>query len=182
MMGLVHEFKNFSGGFTPVQQLVRDATADSTDITKGCQMRQIANITFDSSQVKSIMDIIYQRINDQGRRWRHSEKSLELLRFLLCYGSSDVVEWYNKNTHLVQSLCKYQRSGHNGAEISRRIRNAAESVVSLVQNKPRLDRAREEASRKLIERNNADAKKMARERDAVTEMKVPDVETPIALL
>lgn len=182
-MGLIHDLKNRSGGYSHVQKLVRDVTADCADTPKGSQMCQIANITFDSSQVKPTMDILYQRMNDKGKHWRHCVKSLGLLRFLLCYGSTDVVEWYKENTLLVQSLCNFQREGNDSEKISNSIRTSAREIIELVQNKPKFDHARQVAAKKLAKHNNkAKAEIEQRRRKTDKELPIADTEASTALI
>lgn len=152
-MGLTHTFKNMFGGYTQAQKLVRDATADNSSKSEPYIMRQLAKTTKNPKHVKPIMKVLYQRMNDKGKHWRHVEKALDLLLYLLSYGGNGVVEWYLDNTYLVQSLCTYHQNGEDGNDIAGRIRHLATEVVALVQDKSRLEKSRIEAAKDLEAQN-----------------------------
>lgn len=155
-MGLVHKIKNIAGGYSYSQRRVRDITANNTHAPSEKDMREIANLTTLKKEVNPIMRVLYQRMNDKGDYWRHVEKALTLLKYLVRFGSEGVVEWYYSNNLLVRSLCHYHQNDMNSNEIAGGIRELAEEIVALMDDKKRLKRERYNAAARLDEQNEED--------------------------
>lgn len=147
-MGFLHTFKNYTGGYTSSQRKVRDVTSDSIEDPWDYEMRAVANLTFKENQVEPIMEILFRRMNDKRRYYRHVEKSLILLNYLVRYGSVGVVESVNNNIFLLQMLSEYQYTEY-GKEVGGRIRAISKAVIALVKDKPRLELVRHEAAIEL---------------------------------
>lgn len=154
-MGFLHTVKNYTGGYTATQRKVRDVTSDNIVDPWDHEMREIANLTFKENQVEPIMKVLYSRMNDQSR-YRHVEKSLILLNYLVRYGSAGVVESVQHNIFLLRMLCDQQYSEY-GKEVGGRIRAISKAVSSLVNDKPRLESVRYKAAIELKQQNRKGA-------------------------
>lgn len=152
-MGLIHKIRNIAGGYSYSQRRVRDITAHNNSAPSE---KDIANLTTLKKEVNPIMRVLYQRMNDKGEHWRHVEKALTLLQYLLIFGSEGVVEWYNCNSLLVHALCHYHQDDENSNEIAGGIRELADEITSLMKNKRRLKRERYKAAIRLEEQNEED--------------------------
>ena len=54
------------------------------------QMSEIADLTYNVVAFSEIMQMIWKRLNDHGKNWRHVYKSLVLLEYLIKTGSEKV--------------------------------------------------------------------------------------------
>ena len=55
-------------------------------------MSEIADLTYNMVAFSEIMQMIWKRLNDHGKNWRHVYKALVLLEYLIKTGS-EKVEW-----------------------------------------------------------------------------------------
>lgn len=53
-------------------------------------MSEIADLTYNVVAFTEIMQMIWKRLNDHGRNWRHVYKALVLLEYLIKTGSEKV--------------------------------------------------------------------------------------------
>ena len=53
-------------------------------------MSEIADLTYNVVAFSEIMQMIWKRLNDHGKNWRHVYKSLVLLEYLIKTGSEKV--------------------------------------------------------------------------------------------
>ena len=69
-------------------------------------MSEIADLTYNMVAFSEIMQMIWKRLNDHGKNWRHVYKALVLLEYLIKTGS-EKVEWqlYNgaRSKHQIRS-------------------------------------------------------------------------------
>ena len=54
------------------------------------QMCEIADLTYNVIAFSEIMQMIWKRVNDSGKNWRHVYKALVLLEYLIKTGSEKV--------------------------------------------------------------------------------------------
>lgn len=59
---------------SPTEILVRDSTSNETVPPSGQQMRQIADLTYSFQDYIEIMRTLWERIEDDGKNWRHVYK------------------------------------------------------------------------------------------------------------
>ena len=71
--------KNVMRGYSSVQVLVRDATANDNRPTNIYELEDIASHTYDTVDFYEIMDMLDKRLNDKGKYWKHIVKSLTVL-------------------------------------------------------------------------------------------------------
>lgn len=53
-------------------------------------MSEIADLTYNVVAFSEIMQMVWKRLNDHGKNWRHVYKSLVLLEYLIKTGSEKV--------------------------------------------------------------------------------------------
>lgn len=167
-MGITHHFMNIVGGYSHSQRLVRDVTADNGEKPEPYDMRQIANMSHESKNIQPMMKTLYQRMNDKGKHWIHVYKALNLLLYLLSYGGYEVVEWYDNNTYLVQSLCTYEQVDDQGKDVADGIRKSAKQIIALAGNKPKLDEFRIKAAKILDIENQQDLEARRQEAEVLS--------------
>ena len=73
------------------QVKVREATSNDPWGPSSTQMSEIADLTYNMVAFSEIMQMIWKRLNDHGKNWRHVYKALVLLEYLIKTGSEKVV-------------------------------------------------------------------------------------------
>ena len=53
-------------------------------------MSEIADLTYNIEAFAQIMEMLWKRLNDHGKNWRHVYKSLVLIEYLIKTGSERV--------------------------------------------------------------------------------------------
>ena len=90
--GLRRNIKNVAHNYTDAQVKVREATSNDPWGPSSTQMSEIADLTYNMVAFSEIMQMIWKRLNDHGKNWRHVYKALVLLEYLIKTGSEKVVE------------------------------------------------------------------------------------------
>lgn len=76
--------------FIKFQVKVREATSNDQWGPSSTLMSEIADLTYNVVAFSEIMAILWKRLNDHGRNWRHVHKALILLEYLIKTGSEKV--------------------------------------------------------------------------------------------
>ena len=76
--------------YTDAQVKVREATSNDPWGPSSTQMSEIADLTYNMVAFSEIMQMIWKRLNDHGKNWRHVYKALVLLEYLIKTGSEKV--------------------------------------------------------------------------------------------
>ena len=90
--GLRRNIKNVAHNYTDAQVKVREATSNDPWGPSSTQMSEIADLTYNMVAFSEIMQMIWKRLNDHGKNWRHVYKALVLLEYLIKTGSEKVAE------------------------------------------------------------------------------------------
>lgn len=72
------------------QVKVREATSNDHWGPSSTLMSEIADLTYNVVAFTEIMQMIWKRLNDHGKNWRHVYKALLLLEYLIKTGSEKV--------------------------------------------------------------------------------------------
>ena len=73
-----------------IQRSYRDHTEIILLFISSTQMAEIADLTYNVIAFSEIMQMVWKRINDSGKNWRHVYKALVLLEYLIKTGSEKV--------------------------------------------------------------------------------------------
>lgn len=73
-----------------LQIKVREATSNDPWGPSSTLMSEVADLTYNVVAFTEIMQMIWKRLNDHGRNWRHVYKALVLLEYLIKTGSEKV--------------------------------------------------------------------------------------------
>ena len=132
--------KNVSYSSTQVK--VREATSNAPADATPELMAEIANLTNNAAARSEIMVILWKRLNDHGKNWRHVFKSLVLLDFLIKRGSENVVEKCRENIYVIETLKDFQyKDGKIDHGLN--VRKNAENLVALLKDEERLKNERQ---------------------------------------
>eukprot|EP00127_Corallochytrium_limacisporum_P006815 Clim_evm30s236 gene=Clim_evmTU30s236 len=145
---VLRSVKNTYKGYSQIEQLVREATSNDPTGAKGTYLAQIANATYNHLEYPKIMNILYKRLNDSGKNWRHVYKSLVLYDYLIKNGASRVVDEAKSNQYVIRTLHDFQYVDPvNGKDVGFNVRERAKQLTALLNDDERLKEERQRADR-----------------------------------
>ena len=99
---------NVVRNYSDAEIKVREATSNEPWGPSSSLMSEIADMTYNVSAFSEIMTMIWKRINDHGKNWRHVYKALVLLDYLIKTGSERVAQQCKENIFAIQTLKDFQ--------------------------------------------------------------------------
>lgn len=141
--GLRRNLKNIAHNYSDAQKKVREATSNDPWGASSTLMTEIADLTYNVVAYTEIMQMIWKRLNDHGRNWRHVYKALVLLDYLIKTGSEKVAQQCKENIYAIQTLKDFQYV-EEGRDQGQNVRERAKQLVNLLKDDERLksERAR----------------------------------------
>ncbi|XP_043828141.1 epsin-2-like [Dromiciops gliroides] len=88
------QIKNIVINYSEAEIKVQEATSNDPWGASSSLMNEIAFLTYDVVPFSEIMNMIWKRLNDHGKNWRHVYKALTLLDYLIKTGSEQVAQLY----------------------------------------------------------------------------------------
>lgn len=106
-------------------------------------MAEIADLTYNVVAFSEIMQMIWKRLNDHGKNWRHVYKALTLLDYLIKAGSEKVAQQCRDNIFAIQTLKDFQYIEENKDQ-GLNVREKSKALVALLKDEEKLkvERAR----------------------------------------
>ncbi|XP_068192560.1 epsin-3 isoform X6 [Antennarius striatus] len=142
---LRRQMKNMVNNYTEAEIKVREATSNDPWGPPSSLMSEIADLTFNVVAFTEVMDMIWKRLNDHGKNWRHVYKALTLLDYLIKTGSERVAQECRENIYTVQTLRDFQYIDRDGRDQGINVREKAKHLVSLLRDEEKLKRERSQA-------------------------------------
>uniref|UniRef100_A0A803KCU5 Epsin 3 n=1 Tax=Xenopus tropicalis TaxID=8364 RepID=A0A803KCU5_XENTR len=139
------QVKNIVHNYSEAEVKVREATSNDPWGPSTSLMSEISLMTHHAEAFPEVMIMIWKRLNDSGKNWRHVYKALTLLDYLIKNGSKKVVEECNENIHSVQTLKDFQFLDRDGKDQGINVREKAKQIVSLLKDEERLKQERIQA-------------------------------------
>lgn len=127
-----------------MQKKVREATSNDQWGPSATLMAEIADLTYNTVAMAEIMKMIWKRLNDHGKNWRHVYKALILLEYLIRTGSERVAEQCKQNIFAIQTLNEFQYL-EEGKDQGVNVREKAKLLVGLLRDDERLKNERAKA-------------------------------------
>lgn len=144
-MPITRSFKNVVYNYTDVQRKVREATSNDPWGPSSTIMTEIADATYNMAAFQEIMDIVWKRLNDHGKNWRHVYKALTLLEYIIKTGSDRVTQNCRENVYAIQTLKDFQFVDKDNKDQGLNVREKAKHLVALLKDDERLKEEREKA-------------------------------------
>ncbi|XP_077107570.1 epsin-3 [Ranitomeya variabilis] len=141
---LRRQVKNIVHNYSDAEVKVREATSNDPWGPSTTLMNEIAQMTY-SPEFPGVMMMVWRRLNDSGKNWRHVYKGLTLLDYLIKNGSSKVVQECNENIIAVQTLKDFQFLDRDGKDHGINVREKAKQIVSLLKDEERIKQERAQA-------------------------------------
>ena len=107
-------------------------------------MSEIADLTYNVVAFSEIMQMIWKRLNDHGKNWRHVYKALVLLEYLIKTGSEKVTQQCKENIFAIQTLKDFQYLDDNKDQ-GINVREKAKQLVILLKDDEKLKQERAKA-------------------------------------
>uniref|UniRef100_A0A0X3PFM0 ENTH domain-containing protein n=1 Tax=Schistocephalus solidus TaxID=70667 RepID=A0A0X3PFM0_SCHSO len=153
MMPLQRHIKNVVHNYSDVERKVREATSNDPWGPSSTLMSEIADQTYHVIPFTEIMQMIWKRLNDKNKNWRHVYKALTLLEYIIKTGSENVARQCQENIHAIETLMDFYYVDE-GKDVGRHVREKAYAVNTLLRDKERLQEERKKAqlARSRLER------------------------------
>ncbi|XP_077413569.1 epsin-3 isoform X2 [Vanacampus margaritifer] len=142
---LRRQMKNVVNNYTEAEIKVREATSNDPWGASSSLMAEIADLTYNMVAFTEVMGMIWRRLNDHGKNWRHVYKALTLLDYLVKTGSTRVAQECRDNIYSIQTLKDFQYIDRDGEDQGIHIREKAKKLVALLKDPEKLKNDRAQA-------------------------------------
>ncbi|XP_048673920.1 epsin-3 isoform X3 [Caretta caretta] len=142
---LRRQVKNIVHNYSEAEIKVREATSNDSWGPPSSLMSEIADLTFNTVAFAEIMGMIWRRLNDSGKNWRHVYKALTLLDYLIKTGSEKVAHQCRENLYTIQTLKDFQYTDRDGKDQGINVREKVKQVMGLLKDEERLKQERAHA-------------------------------------
>ncbi|XP_047517680.1 epsin-1 isoform X2 [Pieris napi] len=142
--GLRRNIKNLAHNYSDAQVKVREATSNDPWGPSSTLMADIADLTYNVMAFTEIMQMIWKRLNDHGKNWRHVYKALVLMEYLIKTGSEKVAMQCKENIFAIHTLKDFQYM-EEGKDQGLNVREKAKQLVHLLKDEERLKNERARA-------------------------------------
>ncbi|XP_062999309.1 epsin-2 [Elgaria multicarinata webbii] len=139
------QMKNIVNNYSEAEIKVREATSNDPWGPSSSLMTEIADLTYNVVAFSEIMSMIWKRLNDHGKNWRHVYKALTLLDYLMKTGSERVAQQCKENIFAIQTLKDFQYIDRDGKDQGINVREKSKQMVSLLKDDERLKAERAQA-------------------------------------
>lgn len=142
--GIRRNIKNIAHNYSDAQKKVREATSNDQWGPSSTLMTEISDLTYNVVAFSEIMHMVWKRLNDHGRNWRHVYKALLLLEYLIKTGTEKVAQQCRENIFAIQTLKDFQYL-EEGRDQGNNVREKARHLVELLKDDERLKNERARA-------------------------------------
>ncbi|KAG8429519.1 hypothetical protein GDO86_009152 [Hymenochirus boettgeri] len=139
------QMKNIVNNYSEAEIKVREATSNDPWGPSSSLMTEIADLTYNVVAFSEIMSMIWKRLNDHGKNWRHVYKALTLLDYLIKTGSERVSHQCKENIFAIQTLKDFQYIDRDGKDQGINVREKSKQLVGLLKDDERLKGERAQA-------------------------------------
>ncbi|XP_060059174.1 epsin-2 isoform X3 [Erinaceus europaeus] len=139
------QMKNIVNNYSEAEIKVREATSNDPWGPSSSLMTEIADLTYNVVAFSEIMSMVWKRLNDHGKNWRHVYKALTLLDYLIKTGSERVAQQCRENIFAIQTLKDFQYIDRDGKDQGINVREKAKQLVTLLKDEERLKSERAQA-------------------------------------
>ncbi|XP_039531210.1 epsin-3 isoform X2 [Pimephales promelas] len=142
---LRRQMKNLVNNYTDAEIKVREATSNDPWGPPTSLLMEIADMTFNVVALTEVMGIIWKRLNDHGKNWRHVYKALTLLDYLIKSGSDRVAQQCKENIYAIQTLRDFQYIDRDGQDQGMSVREKSKQLVALLKDDEKLKQERSQS-------------------------------------
>lgn len=139
------EMKNVVYNYTDAEAMVREATSNDPWGPSTSVMSELSDYTYNVQAYTLVMGMLWKRLNDSGKNWRHVYKALVLLEYLIKTGSHRVSQQCKDNLFSIQTLKDFQFIDKDEKDHGASVRDKAKQLVALLKDDKTLQEERERA-------------------------------------
>ncbi|KAG6505619.1 clathrin interactor EPSIN 2-like isoform X1 [Zingiber officinale] len=129
-----------------IEQKILDATSNEPWGPHGSLLADIAQASRNYHEYQMIMNVIWKRINDTGKNWRHVYKALTVLEYLVGNGSERVIDDMREHAYQISTLSEFQYIDSSGRDQGNNVRRKSQTLVALINDKERIQEVRQKAA------------------------------------
>ncbi|CAN7138232.1 unnamed protein product [Brassica rapa subsp. narinosa] len=129
-----------------IEQKVLDATSNEPWGPHGSLLADLAQASRNYHEYQLIMGVLWKRLSDTGKNWRHVYKALTVLEYMVGHGSERVIDEIRERAYQISTLSDFQYIDSGGRDQGSNVRKKSQSLVALVNDKERIAEVREKAS------------------------------------
>ncbi|KAF7830494.1 clathrin interactor EPSIN 1 [Senna tora] len=129
-----------------IEQKVLDATDDEPWGPHGSALAEIAQATKKVSECQMVMNVLWTRLSETGKDWRYVYKALSVIEYLVARGSERAVDDIIEHTFQISALSSFEYVEPSGKDMGINVRKKAENIVALLNNKDKIQEARNKAA------------------------------------
>uniref|UniRef100_A0A8C4NDP3 Epsin 3b n=1 Tax=Eptatretus burgeri TaxID=7764 RepID=A0A8C4NDP3_EPTBU len=137
-LSLRRQVKNIVNNYSEAEIKVREATSNDPWGPSSSIMAEIAELTHNSVAFVEVMAMVWKRLSDSGRNWRHVYKSLTLLESLIKLGSEKVALQCQEHMSALKLLREFQFVDRDGKDYGVNVREKSKQLVALLEDEDRL--------------------------------------------
>eukprot|EP00048_Salpingoeca_helianthica_P024773 m.35166 g.35166 ORF g.35166 m.35166 type:complete len:405 (+) comp9573_c0_seq1:61-1275(+) len=152
-MSVRRSLKNVVQNYSACERDVREATSNDPWGAPTSLLMKIADAALDLNKFSEIMGMIWKRLNDRGKYWRHVYKSLVLIEYLMKSGPEHTMQAVHANMYAIEALREFQFIDETGKDVGLNVRERAKAIIALLSDPERLqvERERAQTSRARLE-------------------------------
>uniref|UniRef100_A0A0N4ZKH7 ENTH domain-containing protein n=1 Tax=Parastrongyloides trichosuri TaxID=131310 RepID=A0A0N4ZKH7_PARTI len=149
------QMKNVARNYSEAQIKVREATSNDPWGPTTVLMGEIAELTYNPAAYNDIMTMLFKRLNDHGKNWRHVYKSLVLLDYLIKCGSDKVIKQCQESIFNIETLRDFQHIEENRDQ-GLNVREKAKQIINLLKDEKKLkeERQKQQATQRKFRQQN----------------------------
>lgn len=149
------QMKNVARNYSEAQVKVREATSNDPWGPTTVLMGEIAELTYNPAAYNDIMTMLFKRLNDHGKNWRHVYKSLVLLDYLIKCGSDKVIKQCQESIFNIETLRDFQHIEENRDQ-GLNVREKAKQIINLLKDEKKLkeERQKQQATQRKFRQQN----------------------------
>ncbi|XP_077217355.1 clathrin interactor EPSIN 1-like isoform X2 [Tasmannia lanceolata] len=129
-----------------IEQKVLDATNNEPWGPHGSALSEIAQATKKFTECQMVMNVLWTRLNDTGRNWRHVYKALAVIEYLVANGSQRAIDDIIEHTFQISAIAGFEYVEPNGKDMGILVRKKVETILGLLNNKDKIEEVRNKAS------------------------------------
>ncbi|XP_058091356.1 clathrin interactor EPSIN 1-like isoform X2 [Magnolia sinica] len=129
-----------------IEQKVLDATSNEPWGPHGSALAEIAQATKKFTECQMVMNVLWTRLTDTGRNWRHVYKALAVIEYLVANGSERAVDDILEHTFQISSISGFEYVEPNGKDMGINVRKKVETILALLNSKDKIQEVRNKAA------------------------------------
>lgn len=129
-----------------IEQKVLDATDNEPWGPHGSALAEIAQATKKFTECQMVMNVLWARLSETGKDWRHVYKALAVVEYLVSHGSERAVDDIVEHTFQISSLSSFEYVEPSGKDNGINVRKKVENIVALLNDKDKIQEVRNKAA------------------------------------